>query len=753
VVDTDCRPFVELVGGQLGSSLDQAEAYAGGGAGEIDRARTAFSSKVSHEFRTPLTLMLGPPDDLMASLASELVETPEPGGHQDRPRILCADDNADMREALIQEAELRAELADILKSLTDGFMALDEEWRIRYVNTAAEQTNPTAGESLLGRNFWEAFPAVVGTEIEQKLRRAMGERVHVSGEACYEPDGRWYEMDIHPTQGRHLAFFSRDITERKRAEEAQARLQRERDEALARLRLKFERMPIACIRLDAQYRITDWNPAAEAMFGYRREEVLEKEGPEILVTPRVRRETDDILRRLSAGDMDAHTVNENVTKDGRTIICEWHNTPLRNADGDVIAFISMAQDITQRVEADAALRESEERYRSLISQVRDYAVFSTDGLGVVTTWNEGCQQVLGYDEAEFIGLDVAKLFSLEDRAAGLPADQLREARESGAMRTDRWMQARDGRRFYGMGVTTALTRATGEPIGFSMILRDVTPMKLLQDELRRREEELSQLVTQRTDELQRTTDRLRLSERMASLGTLSAGLGHDLGNLLLPIEIRLRLLLDADLTPELRELVSGVEKGTQYLQRLAGGLRSLALDPDASLEAGATELRAWLDDVDIILRNVLGRYIAFEYETLPAECWVGIKSVGLTQVVFNVVQNAADALRGREAGRVRLGILDDPEVGTVLLRVCDNGPGMSPEVIRRCMEPYFSTKPRRVSTGMGLTFVHRLVTGAGGRMDIDSTIGEGTTINLTLLRARSADFDSSSGGQRGTDAQ
>ena len=640
------------------------------------------------------------------------------------------------REALGREAELRAELCDALESLTDRVMALDDQWRIRYVNAAAERTNAAARESLLGRNFWEAFPAVVGTEIEEKLRRAMGEQVQVSGEAYYEPDGRWYEMDIYPTQGRHLAFFGRDITERKRVEEARGRLQRERDEALAGLRRKFERIPIACILFDAQYRITDWNPAAEAMFGYRREEVLEKKGPEILVTPRVAEASHEILRRLSAGDMDAHAVNENITKDGRLIVCEWHNTPIQNADGRVIALMSMAQDITQRVEADVALRESEERYRSLISQVRDYAVFSTDGLGVVTTWNEGCQQVLGYGEAEFIGLDVAKLFSPEDQAADLPADQLREARESGALRNDGWMQTRDGRRFYVMGVTTALTGAIGEPIGFSVILRDVTPMKLLQDELMRGEEELSQLVTQRTDELQRTTDRLRLSERMASLGTLSAGLGHDLGNLLLPMEIRLRLLLDSDLTPELRELVSGIEKGTQYLQRLAAGLRSLALDPDASLEAGATELRGWLDDVGIIFKNILGRHISFEYETPLAECWVGIKSVGLTHIVFNLVQNATDALKGREAGRVRLGIRDDSGVDTVLLRVSDDGPGMSPEVIRRCIEPYFSTKPRGVSTGMGLPFVHRLMTGAGGRMDIASTVGQGTTITLTLPRGR-----------------
>ena len=88
---------------------------------------------------------------------------------------------------------------------------------------------------------------------------------------------------------------------------------------------------------------------------------------------------------------------------------------------------------------------------------------------------------------------------------------------------------------------------------------------------------------------------------------------------------------------------------------------------------------------------------------------------------------------------MRLGIRDDSDVDAVLLRVSDNGPGMSPEVIRRCREPYFSTKPRGVSTGLGLPFVHLLMTGAGGRMDIASTVGQGTTITLTLPRARPAE--------------
>jgi signal transduction histidine kinase len=78
--------------------------------------------------------------------------------------------------------------------------------------------------------------------------------------------------------------------------------------------------------------------------------------------------------------------------------------------------------------------------------------------------------------------------------------------------------------------------------------------------------------------------------------------------------------------------------------------------------------------------------------------------------------------------------------GWVQLRVADDGPGMTEDVVRRRMDPYFSTKPRGVSTGLGLALVHRLVTGAAGRIDIDTVLGQGTTISLSLPRGRAAEM-------------
>jgi two-component system cell cycle sensor histidine kinase/response regulator CckA len=132
-----------------------------------------------------------------------------------------------------------------------------------------------------------------------------------------------------------------DITERRG-------LEVERDELLGRLRLQTERMPLAYILLDADCRITDWNPAAQMTFGYSKEEVLGMRPPfEKLVPPAARQQTEEVLRRIRSGDMHAHSVNDNLTKEGRTITCQWFNTPLVEG-GRFSGMLCLAQEVTER---------------------------------------------------------------------------------------------------------------------------------------------------------------------------------------------------------------------------------------------------------------------------------------------------------------------------------------------------------------------------------------------------------------------
>ncbi|MGB7531702.1 MAG: PAS domain S-box protein [Halobacteriota archaeon] len=176
-----------------------------------------------------------------------------------------------------------------------------------------------------------------------------------------------------------IALALRDIEleeARKRAEEALRELNVELEERVKkrtaeltksneqtkklqkRLQLQIDRMPIGLIVWDTKFRAKTWNPAATKIFGFAEEEALGKHPYELIVPKEAQPHVDNIWRRLLEGDETAHSVNENITKDGRTIICEWLNTPLKEADGTVVGVLSMVQDITERKRAEEKVKEA-----------------------------------------------------------------------------------------------------------------------------------------------------------------------------------------------------------------------------------------------------------------------------------------------------------------------------------------------------------------------------------------------------------
>ncbi|MBM3118116.1 MAG: PAS domain S-box protein [Chloroflexi bacterium] len=116
-------------------------------------------------------------------------------------------------------------------------------------------------------------------------------------------------------------------------------------------------MPIALIVWDVDFRVQSWNPAAENIFGFSNQEVLGKHPYGLVMPKEAQPHVDTIWDRLLEGDMTAHSINENVTKDGRTIICRWTNTPLRKADGTVMGVLSMVQDIAERKRAEMKVKK------------------------------------------------------------------------------------------------------------------------------------------------------------------------------------------------------------------------------------------------------------------------------------------------------------------------------------------------------------------------------------------------------------
>jgi signal transduction histidine kinase len=270
------------------------------------------------------------------------------------------------------------------------------------------------------------------------------------------------------------------------------------------------------------------------------------------------------------------------------------------------------------------------------------------------------------------------------------------------------------------------------------------------EELARHRDELAEAVRNRTRELQTANQALRLSERMAAIGTLSAGIGHDIANLLLPVRVHIEALEhERDAQNQPSEHVAAIRACIGHLQRLAAGLRQLALDPEDSDVSGPseedTDLREWWLTAEPVIRNTLARGVRLDAD-IPAGLRATVAAHQLSQAVVNLVQNAGDAiaLRGPGAqGCVRVTARAGREGGSLphglwpgddRVRVCvsDNGAGMSDEVKRRCLEPLFTTKSRRLSTGLGLILVKGVVQRAGGDLHISSTPGQGTTFTMVF---------------------
>jgi len=249
-------------------------------------------------------------------------------------------------------------------------------------------------------------------------------------------------------------------------------------------------------------------------------------------------------------------------------------------------------------------------------------------------------------------------------------------------------------------------------------------------------------------ELDASHQRLRLTERLAAIGTLSAGLGHDLANILLPIRVRLDKLQAEEFASDVKADLRNIRIGVDQLQNLSQGLRLLAMDAD---DGRASEqfvyVESWWNEVSGLFRNALPRHVElrprFEAD-VPA---FRIAPHQLTQAVFNLVQNAGEILRETYPAQITVAAERAGSSRVARLMVTDNGPGMSEETKQRCMEPFFTTRTRTLSTGLGLALVHNIIYRAGGRVEINTEPGRGTTFVLTLPAIHESGQASTSAGR------
>ncbi len=404
--------------------------------------------------------------------------------------------------------------------------------------------------------------------------------------------------------------------------------------------------------------------------------------------------------------------------------------PIRDESGRITQWFGTNTDITEQREAEQTLRESEQRFRVMADQA-PMLVWMADLSRGCNFFNKSWLEFTGRPMDHLLGDGWLQDVHSDDRArrlaAFLTAFDRREPFE-----VEYRLRRRDGEHRWVVDRAQPMLSPEGHFVGYVGSCVDITEQVLARQALERQQAALESAVRERTAELEESNARLRLAERMAALGTLSAGLGHDMGNLLVPVRVRLESLSKSDLSNDQLEDVEAIRTSAEYLRRLASGLRMLALDPEQAVAGETTPLLAWWSEAEPMLKNVLPRAISIESRFPDTECRVAISRAALTQVIFNLVQNAGDALRSRGSGALTIeATLDDD---AVRLSVSDDGPGMTPEVRARCMEPFYTTKPRGISTGLGLALVYGLVREAGGAVELRSEPGVGTTFTLTIPR-------------------
>jgi two-component system cell cycle sensor histidine kinase/response regulator CckA len=303
--------------------------------------------------------------------------------------------------------------AVLLAHVGDSVIVTDLDGIVTYWNQGATRTYGWSRQEMVGRALADRMPEHARRVAELTKQRVEDHESPEEFENSHKDGSRIWIVArvtrIADAAGQPIAVMvvSHDVSRRKRAEA-------DRDRVIEELRRQIERMPLGYLLLDADSRIVDWNSAAELIFGYTKEEMLGIGPPfEKIVPAEAWSGSEQFLERIRAGDMAAHTINDNLTKDGRTITCEWYNTPLIDVDGKYLGAVSLARDISERRAAETALRLSEERFRALVEQNSD-AIVVIDRAATVTYASESIERVTGTPPAGWVG---QRLFERVDPAS------------------------------------------------------------------------------------------------------------------------------------------------------------------------------------------------------------------------------------------------------------------------------------------------------------------------------------------------
>jgi PAS domain S-box-containing protein len=481
--------------------------------------------------------------------------------------------------------------------------------------------------------------------------------------------------------------------------------------------LLFDSNPLPAWVYDAQsLAILDVNAEAIAGYGYSREEFLKSKITDI-------RPPEDVAAVLKSASMPVHGPEtsgpwRHRKKSGEIIEVEIRSYPLV-FDGKQARLV-VALDVTTRNKSEAALRLSEERFRLMVSGVKDYAILMLDPDGRVVSWNEGAQRIKGYRAEEIIGQHFSCFYPDEDIQRGKPARELEVAAKRERLEDEGWRVRKDGLRFWANVVITALRDEAGRLRGFCKVTRDMTERKKNEQALKASEEEMRVRNAQ-------------LDAANKELEAFSYSVSHDLRAPLRSIDGFSQALLE-DCAGRLDE----AEKN--HLDRIRAGTRRMGLLIDDLLNlsrVARADMHRERIDLSELARSIVAdlrktqpeRQVEFRIEE-------GLEATGdlrLMRLVYeNLLGNAWKFTSKRQSSRIEVGRTNSN--GTSAYFVRDNGAGFDQAYAGKLFGAFqrLHAMTEFPGTGVGLATVQRIVHRHGGKIWAEGAVDKGAAFYFTL---------------------
>jgi PAS domain S-box-containing protein len=536
----------------------------------------------------------------------------------------------------------------------------------------------------------------------------------------------WRRHELRAYRARYEAELQRRETaeryelERKVMDEELRRAMAALQASESRLRAAFEQAAVGMNEVSLDGRFLRVNQRFCDITGYSQEELLELTLVDV-THPDDRAADGRHIAAMIAGDLAGSRWEKRyIRKDGGVIRVAVTASALRDSAGAPLYMSGVVEDITARVLAQEALRHSEERFRELVERL-------PDGILVVTDFeasylNPAGARLFGAESpAELLGLSVIDRVAPEHREGGRERlTQVFAGTAVGAV--ERNFQRLDGGTFP-VEVSATPVMYDGRPSAL-VFFRDLTERRLAEEERVRLEQ------------------RLRQAQKMESVGRLAGGVAHDFNNHLTVINGYCDMLLDAlgpddPLREELGEIRAAGDRAAGLTQQLLAFSRKQVVEPRAVV------LNDVVQEFCRMVRRLIGDDIEVITDLEPALGAVLADRGQMHQVLMNLAVNARDAMP--DGGQIVIATanaaLGEPvevaEAHTgpyVVLTLSDTGVGMSAEVLQKIFEPFYTTKPLGVGTGLGLATVYGIVEQAGGFVRVSSGPGRGTTFRIYLPR-------------------